>query len=197
MIFKPARRIYDWAAKKASSTRAPLWLGVVFLLELVLFIPFDALLMLFCMENPQRRYLYAFVASVASVITGVIGYLVGDLLWDTVGPFITSHLISQQFFDKLVNHYTHYQHWAVFFGSLLPVPFKAVTISAGFCQLNLTSFALFVFFARSLRFFFIAEVMNRWGAKLKPFIDRNFNRIVLAIGAKVAIAFTFFWVIGQ
>ncbi|MFI5333579.1 MAG: YqaA family protein [Chlamydiales bacterium] len=197
MFFKPARRIYDWAAQKATSTMAPLWLGLVFLLELVLFIPFDGLLMLFCMENPQRRYLYALTASVASVITGLIGYGIGYLLWDTVGPFVTSHLISQQFFDKLINHYTNYQHWAVFFGSLLPVPFKAISLSAGFCQLTLSSYLLFVFLARSLRFFFIAEMMNRWGGKIKPFVDRHFNRILMAVGAKVAIAFTFFWVISK
>lgn len=197
MLFKPARRIYDWGAQKANSPLAPLWLGVIFLLEAVVFLPLDALLMLFCMENSQRRFLYAFVATLASVITAAVGYCIGYLLWDAVGPFVTTHLISPQFFERLVAQYNRYEHWAVFFGSFLPVPFKAVTISAGFCQLTLGKFLLFVWLARALRFFLLAEMMNRFGAQIKTFIDRHFNRIVMAVGAKVAIAFTFFWLLSR
>lgn len=197
MIFKPARRIYDWGAQKANSPFAPFWLGVIFLLEAVLFLPLDALLMLFCMENPQRRFTYALVATGVSVLTAFIGYCVGYLLWDAVGGFITTHLISPQLFERLVAHYNKYEEWAVLIGSLLPVPFKAVTISAGFCKLTLSSFLLFVGVARALRFFVLAEMMYRWGPQIKAFVDRHFNRIVMAIGAKVAIAFTFFWFLSR
>src|ERR1700733_4609110 len=90
MIFKPARRIYEWGAQKANSPFAPFWLGVIFLLEAVLFLPLDALLMLFCMENPERRFTYALVATGVSVLTAFLGYCVGFLLWDAVGGFITT-----------------------------------------------------------------------------------------------------------
>src|ERR1700722_2528569 len=194
-MFKPARKIYDWAAKKAYSPKAPLWLGLVFLLELVFFLPLDALLMLFCWENPKRRFLYALMATLASVITATLGYLVGYLLWDLVGPYLIGNLISAQFFDKVVQHYNAYEHWAVMLGSLLPIPFKVVTISAGFCQLNPLTFIFCVAIARALRFFAIAEMMNRWGAQIKQFVDRNFNRILMAVGAKIALGFTFFCVL--
>lgn len=196
-MFKPARRVYDWAARKASETRAPLWLGLVFLLELVLFLPLDALLMLFCLENPQRRFLYAFLATLASLVSATVGYCIGYLLWDTVGPFLIKHLISQNTFERLVRQYTLYENWAVFFGSLLPLPFKAVSLSAGFCQLNFSSYLLFVGIARALRFFLVAEAMHLWGAKIKAFVDRHFKGVLLAIGAKAAIAFTFFWILGK
>lgn len=193
----PARKVYDWAAQKAFSPMAPLWLGCIFLLEMVLFLPMDALLMLFCLHNPQRRYIYAAVATLASVLIALAGYGVGYLLWDTIGPFVTSHLISPDFFNRLVEHYNAYEHIAVFLGSLLPIPFKAVTISAGFCKLSLGAYLVSVMCARAVRFFFVAEAMHRWGSPIRTFIDKHFRGIVIAIGAKIALTFGFFWALGS
>src|SRR5580704_15341597 len=119
-MLKPLRKIYDWAAGKAKERFAPVWLGLVFLLEIIFIVPLDALLMLFCMENPQRRFLYAAVGSVASTISGAVGYLIGFFLWDAIGPFVVSHLISESFFNRLVDHYNQYQSLAVLIGSFLP-----------------------------------------------------------------------------
>jgi membrane protein YqaA with SNARE-associated domain len=176
---------------------APLWLALIFLLEMFLFLPMDALLMLFCMHNPQRRFIYALVATLSSLVIGLIGYGIGYLLWDSVGNFVTTHLISEDFFNRLVAHYNAHEHLAVFIGSFLPIPFKAITISAGFCQLSLSGYIISLFFARALRFFLIAEMMQRWGTQIKSFVDRHFGRLVWALGAKMALTFTFFWVLGN
>jgi membrane protein YqaA with SNARE-associated domain len=189
----PARKIYNWAAAKAAHPYAPLWLGGAFLLELVFFIPLDALLMLFCLENPKRRFLYAFVATCASLLCGIMGYLIGLLLWDTIGPYIVGRLITPEFFNRLVEHYTHYEKLTIFFGSLLPIPFKAIALSAGFCKLAVIPFILCILAARALRFFLIAHLMSLWGEKIKAFIDRHFNRVLFAIGAKVVLGLTLFW----
>jgi len=176
---------------------APLWLAFIFILEMFLFLPMDALLMLFCMHNPKRRFVYAFVATISSVFIGLIGYGIGYLLWDSVGHFVTTHLISEDFFNRLVLHYNTYEQGAVFIGSLLPIPFKAITISAGFCHLSLGGYVTSIFLARAIRFFALAEMMQRWGPQIKGFIDRHFGRIVWALGAKMALTFTFFWVLGN
>jgi membrane protein YqaA with SNARE-associated domain len=194
---RPARRVYEWACRKAFTPMAPLWLALIFFLEMFLFLPMDALLMLFCMHNPQRRILYAAVATLSSLAIGLIGYGIGYLLWDTVGQFVTDHLISESFFNRLVDHYNAHEYVAVFVGSFLPIPFKAVTISAGFCQISLSGFLISIFFARALRFFLIAELMQRWGTQIKTFIDRHFSRLVIALGAKVVLTFGFFWVLGN
>jgi hypothetical protein len=51
--------------------------------------------------------------------------------------------------------------------------------------------------ARFLRFFLIGGVMVLWGEKVKTFVDRHFHRIVMVIGAKVAMAFLFFWMLAR
>lgn len=194
---QPARRVYNWACQKAYSPMAPLWLAFIFLLEMFLLLPMDALLMLFCMHNPERRYLYALVATLSSIVIGLIGYGIGYLLWDSVGAFVTEYVISKDFFSRLVQHYNQYEHLAVFLGGFLPIPFKAVTISAGFCKLSLGGYVMALLFSRALRFFLIAEAMQRWGSQIKAFVDRHFGSILIAFGAKVILTFAFFWVLGN
>jgi membrane protein YqaA with SNARE-associated domain len=194
---KPARKVYEWACQKAFSPMAPLWLALIFFLEMFLFLPMDALLMLFCMHNPKRRFTYAAVATLSSVVIGLIGYWVGFYLWDSVGAFVTKHLVSADFFTRLVDHYNSYEFLAVFAGSFLPIPFKAVTISAGFCKIPLGGFVASMFLARAVRFFIIAELMQRWGAQIRAFVDKYFGHLLVAFGAKTALTFAFFWILGK
>lgn len=191
-----ARRIYNWACAKAYSPFAPLWLAFIFFLEMFLLLPMDALLMLFCMHNPERRYIYALVATLSSLFIGLIGYGIGYLLWDAVGDFVTHYLISKDFFSRMVLHYNEHEHLAVFLGGFLPIPFKAITISAGFCKLPVVSYCITLLFSRALRFFLLAELMQRYGDKIRGFIDRHFNGLLVAFGIKVVLTFGFFWILG-
>lgn len=187
-------RIYAWASLKANSPRSPLWLALIFGLELVLFIPMDAVVLLFCLENPPRRYRYAVMATLASIVTGVVGYLVGHLLWDTVGPYLLNYLVSEPWFERISVHYREIQHWAVFLGALLPLPFKVVTLSAGVCKLSFLPFVGVVALARLLRFVCIAKIVEKWGATIRLFVERHFPRVVWAVGVKIALALSWFWV---
>lgn len=187
------KKIYLWVSSKANSRLAGTWLGLVFFLELIFFIPMDAVLIVFCLENPKRRYTYALIATMASVISAISGYLLGYAAWEFLSPYLLGHVISVRCFENLVYHYHQHQNIAVFFGALLPIPFKAVTLSAGVCQLALSSYLLMIFAGRSVRFFAIAKVIDKWGAGIKDFIDRHFHRLVVAIGAKIIFAMTFFW----
>src|SRR5271168_2321737 len=100
-----AKRIYNWAAIKANARFAPFWLGCIFLLELIFFLPLDAILVLFCLENPSRRYFYAIIARITSTLSGIAGYALGIWAWDLVGPYVINHLISTSFFNHLCTQY--------------------------------------------------------------------------------------------
>lgn len=192
-----ARNIYDWAARKAHSPHASWWLALIFFLEMFVFLPMDALLILFCMHNPQRRYAHAWVSVLSSLFIGLIGYGIGYLLWDSMGTFVTRYLVSPAFFERLVNHYNEYEYLAVFLGSFLPIPFKAITISAGFCKLPLVSYVIALFLGRAVRFFLIAKAMQYFSTQMRVFIDRHFGGILLAFVVKLVLTVLFFWVLGQ
>ena len=139
--------------------------------------------------------MYALVATAGSVASAFVGYYIGLAAWDVVSPYVLDHFISNSFFERIQNHYLDFQHWAVFLGSFLPVPFKAVTMTAGVCELALIPFILAVFAARFARFFLIAKAVQRWGVQIKIFVEKHFHRFIFAVGAKIALALGFLWIL--
>ncbi|MGE0207300.1 MAG: YqaA family protein [Candidatus Babeliales bacterium] len=171
---------YDWMGKQVHSTYASAVLVAMFFIEAtVFFIPVDPLLILYCLEHRSRSFYYATIATLASVIGGVFGYLIGFALWQTIGNLIVTYIISPSTFAKAVQWFTHYETAAVLIAGFTPVPYKAVTIGAGFCKLPLAPFIFYSLIARGARFFLLAGIISVWGNQIKEYIDRYFNLLVI------------------
>jgi membrane protein YqaA with SNARE-associated domain len=190
-------RFYNWSLAKAGSEKAPLWIALLFFLELFLFIPLDAVLMFFCLQNRKNILLYILIGTIASTLSGLCGYLIGYFLWDLLGSYIVPHLISSSFFDKVSLQFHHYEHWAVYFGALLPLPLKVLSLGAGVFHLGVLPFLFYLFAGRFLRFALVGGAMAIWGEKVKLFVDKHFHRIMVLVGAKLALAFVFFWALAH
>ncbi len=190
-------KLYNWAIQKASSTKAPFWLGLLFALELILLIPLDAVMMFFCLQRRSHIFLYILIATIASTISGAVGYMLGHFLWDLIGNWVIPHVLSAATFERLSGHLIQYENWAVFFGSLLPFPLKALSLTAGVFKLGIVPFVTCLAAARLLRFSLVGALMAMWGEKVKLFVDRHFHRIFMLIGAKVAAGAIFFWVLAR
>lgn len=193
----PQSKIYLWAIQKANSSKAPFWIGLLFLLEIILFIPLDPILLFFFLQNRSKIFIYTIVAAVASVCSSLIGYLAGHFLWHLLENWIIPHLISQSHFLNLSTHLEYYQHWAVFFGMLLPFPLKALSLTAGVFDLGLTSFVLYAFLARMTRFLFVGTLAFVWGKKVELFFERHFHSILLIILAKALLFSSLFWLLAS
>src|SRR5690349_18835945 len=109
---KAVSRLYLWATQKATSRKAPFWLGLLFFLELILFIPLDAVLMFFCLQNRTKIFLYVAIAAIASLASGIVGYLLGHFLWDLIGPYVVPNLISIKSFDRVSLQLQAYENWS-------------------------------------------------------------------------------------
>lgn len=190
-------KLYNWAMEKASSKKAPLWLGLLFGLELFIVMPLDAVMMFFCLQKRSHIFLYILIATVASTLSGVIGYLFGHFLWDLVGGWVVPHLISASSFGQISGHLQQYENWAVFFGALVPFPLKVLSLACGVFNLGVGSFITYLAIARILRFALIGGAMALWGERVKAFVDKHFHSIFMVIGAKLAAAFLFFWVLAR
>jgi membrane protein YqaA with SNARE-associated domain len=178
-MFKQLKRLYDWAGTKVHSPHADAWFFILFLIESVFFVPVDPLMVLFCTERKSRAFVYAFLATLASVIGAFIGYMVGWLAWDIIGPFIMKWVIAPITFEKVVAQYKVYQNLLVLVGAFIPFPYKALTLSAGFCGLPLIPFLFFSLLGRGARFFLLALTLRIWGTQIKGIIDQYFNHLVL------------------
>lgn len=175
------RDIYDWMGRKVDQPYAVAWLFALFFIEAsFFFIPVDPLLILFCVQNRKRSFFYATVATIASVLGGIGGYIIGSTLWLSVGFPLVSWIISEETFNHVVAQYSLYESWAVFIAGFTPIPYKAVTISAGFCKLPFIPFVGYSILARGARFFLVAGAIRLWGVAIKRIIDDYFNYLVVA-----------------
>jgi len=178
---KIIKKTYDWMGSKVESPYAIWWLAALFFIESsFLIIPVDPLLILFCVERTSRSFYYAMVATIASVFGGLFGYFIGAVLWESVGVALVTWVISESTFYNIVAKYKMNQHWAIFLAGFLPLPYKAITVSAGFCHLPIVPFMVYSTLARGGRFFLVAGLIKLMGPKVKVFIDRYFNQLVVA-----------------
>jgi membrane protein YqaA with SNARE-associated domain len=194
---RPPSKLYAWALRKANSPHSTLWVGLLFFLEIILFIPLDAVLMFFCLQNRRKIFAYVAIAALASTLSGSIGYLLGHFLWDLIGPYVVPNLVSASLFERLSSHFIAYESWAIFLGGALPFPLKALSLTAGVFKLGLLPFMTFFFMARLVRFCIVGGMTALWGEQVKGFVERHFHRIIMVIGAKFAIIFLFFWALAK
>jgi len=178
------KRIYDWMGTKVHSPYATPFLSFIFFIEAIFFIPVDPILALYCIEQREKSFWYATIATISSVVGGMAAYLIGFTLWQTVGPQIihsqtVNYVLSPETFAYLCEQYQIYAHWAVLILGFSPLPYKAATLSAGFCSISFLPFVLFSVIARGARFFLVALVLNTWGVQIKKYIDRYFYLLVV------------------
>jgi glycyl-tRNA synthetase len=176
---KQIRKLYNWMNTKVHSPYATIWLGALFFIEAIFFIPVDPLLIIYCVETRKKSLYFAGIATLCSVLGGVVGYSIGALGWKSIGMRLVGWFISEKTFWHVVEKYKFYQHWAVLIAGFTPLPYKAVTISAGFCQLSLIPFIICSLISRGARFFLIGGIIRIWGAEMKIFIDRYLNQLVV------------------
>ena len=72
------RALYDWTLSLAARKTAEVWLAVIAFVESSIFlIPADVLFLPMALAKPTRAYRYAAVATIASTLGGIAGYMIG------------------------------------------------------------------------------------------------------------------------
>lgn len=192
-----SNKIYQWAIEKAQSGFSSFWIGVLFFLEIALFLPLDAVLMFFCLQNRTKTFSYVILAALASSLSGLIGYSIGHFFWDIVGDYIVPSLISAKAFSAVSIQFQKHEAWAIFAGALVPFPIKVLSLGAGIFNLGMVQFFTYFFIARLVRFSLIGASMMLWGDKVKNFLEKHFGKVIMIFGAKIATAFAILWSLTQ
>ncbi len=171
------KKVYDWVGQQVNSPFADPFLALFAFLESIIFPPAAPLLILYCIENPRKSYIYALITTVFSVIGGVASYYLGYALWESVGQTLVNYITTPESFQEIVGMYQKYQDAAVAIGSFSPFPYKALALTAGFCNLSLSSFILYSLVGRGIRYFMVAIVLVIWGPWVKELINRWFYQL--------------------
>lgn len=182
------RKLYDWTMGLAQ-TRHALWaLAVVAFVESSFFpIPPDILMIPMILARPQRAFLIAGVATLASVLGGMFGYLIGYGLMDVIGRPVLEFYGKTGDFDTLADRFNELGVWAVLVAGVTPFPYKVITIFSGATGLNVLQFTLVSILARGLRFFVVAALLWRFGPPVRDFIERRLGLVfTLFVAALIA-----------
>ena len=181
---------YNWTIK-LSATRYALWaLAIVAFAESSFFpIPPDILLIPLIIAKPKNAYLIAFIAMVASVFGGGLGYYIGLKLYETVGIMIINFYHAQQLFLDFQTQFNKYGAAAVLFAGVTPFPYKIITISSGIAGMPIYQFFIFSVIARGARFFIIAILLRLYGEPIRNFIERHLNLLFIAFMVLLVFGF--------
>lgn len=188
------RGLYDWTMAKAAHPKAVWWLAFFCFIESSFFpIPPHPLLGLMCLAEPKKAIRFAAVATVASVIGGLFGYAIGYFLYEAVGAWMIGALGLSESFPVAACYIREQGALAVFFAAGTPVPFKLMTITAGFIEMNLLTFTIAALAGRALIFMVVGVLFQVFGAPIKRVIDKYLGWVTTAFVVLVVggfIAFT-------
>ncbi|MCG5235593.1 YqaA family protein [Xanthobacter oligotrophicus] len=174
------RKLYDWIIAYSAKPSAPWALALVAFAESSVFpVPPDVLQVPMTLARPDRAWRYALIATVASVLGGLVGYAIGALLYDSVGKFLIDLYGYGSKVDQFRAAYAHYGHWVILLKGLTPIPFKLVTITSGFADYNLFWFVVLSIITRGARFFILAAILHYFGPSAREFIEKRLGLVTL------------------
>jgi membrane protein YqaA with SNARE-associated domain len=182
--------LYRWTLSLAESPRAPWALAGVSFAESSFFpVPPDVILVPMALAKPQAAWRYAAICTIASVLGGIVGYLIGALLFDTVGQWLIGIYGLGGKMEDARRLYDQYGAWFILFKGVTPIPYKLVTIVSGVLHYNFALFVLLSLITRGARFFLLAALLNRFGDQARALLDRHFGLFMVVIVVFIVLGF--------
>jgi membrane protein YqaA with SNARE-associated domain len=137
------------------------------------------------LARPDRAYRYAMVATAASVLGGIAGWLLGYFAYEAVARPVL------EFYGKLEAFEALRASSGIGFVILMLVtsglahlpPIKVVTILSGVIGVNIWLFIVAAIVARGARFLFLAWLLRTWGEPIRHFIEKRLGLIAAAAAA--------------
>lgn len=177
-LFSP---LYQRALAWSRHPHAPRYLAALSFAESSFFpVPPDVMLAPMALANPLRWWRLALLTTLASVIGGLAGYLIGYFAIDTIMPWLQESRYWPAY-QTTVEWFARWGVWAIFVAGFSPIPYKVFTIAAGALSMSLLPFALASLIGRGLRFFLVAGLMAWGGARMEAVLHRYIDRLGWAV----------------
>ncbi len=130
------------------------------------------------LADRRRAFRLAAWCTLFSVLGGLFGYAIGSVLYDSVGKWLI------QFYGyggRIEAFHAAFARmgWLILFQGFTPVPFKLVTIAAGFARFDLAFFVLLCAITRGARFTLEAGLLYVFGEPVRGFIEKRLGLVLL------------------
>ncbi|MBI0164093.1 DedA family protein [Bartonella sp. M0283] len=183
------KKLGEWTLSLAGRRSAEYWLAFIAFVESSVFlIPADVLFIPMSLINKEKTYRYAFIASLFSVLGGILGWLIGHFAYEAIAKPVLEFYGKLETFEALRSNTSMEIILLLLITSgisHLP-PIKVVTILAGVVSMNIWVFIISAIVARSARFYFLAWLIKKYGATMLEYILPRLKWII-AIACTVLI----------
>ncbi|CAM8619320.1 DedA family protein [Sphingobium sp.] len=185
-------RLYQWTLAKAAHRHAERWLFAISFMESSFFpIPPHPLLGLMCLARPEKALRFGFICTLASVLGGLLGYGIGHFLYEALGQQILTALGLAAKFPVAACYLRDYGAEIILIKGATPIPFKLITITAGFVGLSLFTFLWASIVSRAFQFMLVGFLFWKFGRPIKAFIEKYLALLsalflVLIVGGFIA-----------
>ena len=192
-IHQLLHQMYDLMLRLSAHNKAMFFLFLVSFAESSFFpIPPDVMIIPMVLATPNKAWRIAGLATVASVLGGYFGYIIGAGFFDLIAKPILEMYNALEQFQEFEDYYHKFGVWIVFAAGLTPFPYKIITIASGVVHLDLFVFTVASILARGMRFFFVAWLLKKYGEPMKIFIEKNLGWLsvlflILLIGSFMLI----------
>ncbi len=149
--------------------------------------PPDIILAPMVLSKPQNAWRYAGLTTFFSVLGGLVGYLLGALLFSLIEGWVQTFGYEASYL-RVQAWFVVWGFWAILLAGFTPVPYKIFTIAAGASGMPLLPFILGSLAGRGSRFYLVSAVM-RWGGRS---MERVLLRYIEWLGWLLAATFLFY-----
>ena len=167
--------LYERAIRWAAHRHAQWYLVSLSFAESSFFpIPPDVMLAPMALADNQKAWRYATMTTVASVLGGMLGYLIGYLAFDAIEPWVQQSGYYDHYL-RAVAWFEEWGIWAILIAGFSPIPYKVFTIAAGAISMMFLPFVLASIVGRGARFFLVTTLIV-WGGErmehtIKKYVD--------------------------
>lgn len=170
------RKLYDWTVSWAETKYARYALFAIAFAESSFFpVPPDVLLIAMVISDTKKWAVNALICTAGSVCGAFLGYLIGWGLYETVGKFIVETYHLKNVIELVGRRYAENAFLTIFTAAFTPIPYKAITITAGLFKIPLHILIVASIIGRAGRFFLVAAALRIFGKKIADSIEKYFD----------------------
>ncbi len=142
-------------------------------------IPPDLFLIPMALAKQDKALRLAAICLVSSLLGGIVGYGVGFYFMEAVGMPIVRFYGLLDKYDAIRTWYETYDAWAIAVAGLTPIPYKLCTLTAGAFRIDFFVFLIASTISRGMRFFAIAGLIYFFGERVRFFLERRFDLVLI------------------
>ena len=194
------KKLYDKCVAWAGYRYAKPILAIEAFIESSFFpIPPDVMIIPMVISKKNEFIRIALIATIFSVLGALFGYYIGFSLNEVTTKIFEFY--GYEYSDNFKEKFTTGGGFFAWLGILVtagftPLPFKLLTISSGIIHFDLIPFIFICIVTRGLRFFLVAYLSYKYGAKIGPFLEKSGTKwstiiagIIIIIGSGIYFLF--------